>query len=29
LEPCSNSEFSTSSSAVVIAIMALKKRLSS
>jgi hypothetical protein len=28
MAPCSNSEFSTSSSAVVIAIMAMKKRLS-
>lgn len=28
MEPCSNSEFSLSSSAVVIAIMAMKKRLS-
>jgi hypothetical protein len=27
LEPCSNSEFSTSSSAIVIAIMAVKKQL--
>lgn len=29
LEPCSNSEFSISSSAIVIAIIALKKRLAS
>ncbi len=28
MRPCSNSEFSTASSAVVIAIMAMKKRLS-
>jgi methyl-accepting chemotaxis protein len=28
MEPCANSEFSTSSSAIVIALMAMKKRLS-
>jgi hypothetical protein len=28
MEPCCNSQFSTSSSAIVIAIMAMKKRLS-